>query len=378
MTVAIPLTDVADMWLSEFARASGSAALAAIDGATLLGERAMLGGFRIPSQVSAGGGCKLYACIGGAVALNLSRPSDRELLPALFEVDALDFRDDIAIESLLRHRDMIDIVERGRTMGLAIAGENESPVDNPAMRCMAESPAVALPAQDRGPRVLDLSALWAGPLATHLLGLAGASVTKVESPARPDAMRDGDAAFFALLNRDKVRAMVDLRREDGRSALLAMIAGSDVVIEAARPRALAQFGIDANALVRASPGLTWITITGHGTDGDAANWVGFGDDCGMAAGLGAALRAATGRAGFVGDAIADPLAGLYCANLAWQRWSSGLGGRFSVSMRGIVADSMDIARTRDAAAFACSLRNWAAAAGTPFPDVQRRGEARAC
>jgi len=371
MSCAIPLADVADAWLGELARKTDSAALTGINGATLLGERAMIGGFRIPSRRSAGGGCRLYDAVGGTIALNLARPTDRELLPALLESNAFDVADDDAIAVKIAACDADRLVVRGRAMGLAIAAEHESAPAEPACRLMTEGLAAARPT-GRAPRVLDLSALWAGPLAAHLLWLAGAEVIKVESRTRPDAMRDGDGAFFALLNQGKASVMLDFATVEGREALRLLIARSDVVIEAARPRALAQLGIDADAIVRATPGLSWVTITGHGAEGEVANWVGFGDDCGVAGGLSAALRAASGSSAFVGDAIADPLTGIRAARAAWASWASGKGGRFGLSMRGVVAEALAEARSEDAAVLDRALVAWSAAAGSPFPIVRRR------
>ena len=145
-----------------------------------------------------------------------------------------------------------------------------------------------------------------------------------------------------------------------------------IVIEAARPRALEQLDINAAQIVRSSPGLAWITITAHGAQGDQANWVGFGDDCGVAAGLSAALRSACGRTGFVGDAIADPLTGIFAALTAWDAWLSQRGGRFGVAMSHVVAHCLARARDEDSAALHECLRKWNAAVGKPFPRVQRR------
>lgn len=363
----IPLTSVADLWVEALARDVGGARLTGIDGVTLLGERAMLGGFTIPGQVSAGGGCRLYPARDGAVALNLARAADRELLPALFETDALDATDEQAIAAHIARSNATRLVARGRLMGLAIGAEREEPPSGPPCTMLVESAPVNPPT--RAPRVLDLSALWAGPLAGHLLWLAGADLTKVESRTRPDAMRDGDGALFALLNQGKASVALDFSTLDDRRALLALIAQSDIVIEAARPRALAQLGIDAGELVRAKPGLVWITITGHGAEGPASDWIGFGDDCGVAAGLSAALRAASGRSGFVGDAIADPLTGISAARVAWDAWRTGRGGRFGLSMRGVAAEAMAEADPLD---LTTQLKAWGQAEGRPFPPVQRR------
>jgi CoA transferase family III len=368
--IRIPLACSADAALARLARATGSRAIAALDGMTLLGERAMLGGFAIPGSVSAGGGCGLYRTLDGTIALNLARPADRELLPALFESEEFDTGDAglIAERTAIREADWL--IDRGRLFGLAIAGENErlpSPL-RPCTELVAGQPV----SPGSRPRVLDLSALWAGPLAAHLLWLAGAEVVKVESRRRPDAMRDGDEAFYQLLNQDKASVALDFTDTQDRQALLQLIAASDIVIEAARPRALAQFGIDAEAIVRGTPGLVWITITGHGATGEAAHWVGFGDDCGVTGGLTAALRAASGRAGFVGDAIADPLTGLAAASQAWDAWSSGRGGRFALAMSHVVAACLEEERAARPCALERELSAWAGSAGEPFPEVQRR------
>jgi crotonobetainyl-CoA:carnitine CoA-transferase CaiB-like acyl-CoA transferase len=372
-SIGFPLAGCADQTIARLATATGSQAIAKLDGATLLCERAMLGGMAIPGRVSAGGGCRLFDAADGTIALNLARPTDRELLPALFETDDLDADDREAIAARIARSDAAALVMRARSMGLAIAAEHEtlvSPVD--ACVELVSGPAAAASAQRHTPRVVDLSALWAGPLAAHLLWLAGADVVKVESRTRPDAMREGNNTFYALLNQGKASVVLDFGDANDRQALLSLIAAADIVIEAARPRALAQLGIHAAQIVRKTPGLVWVTITGHGALGEAANWVGFGDDCGVSGGLSAALRAASGRSGFVGDAIADPLTGMLAALVAWEAWRSRQGGRFGLAMSRVIARNLCLARDQDPSALELSLTAWGAAVGKPFPTVNRR------
>jgi hypothetical protein len=392
----IPLASCADQTLAKLAAVTNSAALSKLEGQTLLGERAMLGGMLIPRRTSAGGGCKLFDAVDDIVALNLARPADRELLPALFETDDLNCQDDEAIADRLARSAATALVRRGRSMGLAIASVHETtapladacvadsfvanaPVANAwaasagvANACveMVAGPAALKLARD-APRVVDLSGLWAGPLAAHLLWLAGADVVKVESRTRPDGMR-ANADFHALLNQGKASVALDFADANDRQRLLSVIAASDIVIEAARPRALAQLGIDAAEIVRTTPGLVWLTITGHGAIGEAANWVGFGDDCAVSGGLSAALSAACGQTGFVGDAIADPLTGLCAALVAWEAWAARRGGRFGLSMSQVVAQSLAAAAREDTGALNSALTAWSAAAGQPFPTVDRR------
>lgn len=378
--VGIPLAPCADQTIARLAAATGSAAIAELDGTTLLCERAMLGGMSIPGRISAGGGCRLFDAPGDTVALNLSRPSDRELLPALFETDDLNPLDDEAIAVRIAKSDATVLLMRGRSLGLAIACEHERSLrpaadigtSRPAFVELVRGPAAEVARSRRTPRVVDLTALWAGPLAAHLLWLAGAEVVKVESLTRPDAMRSGDDRLFALLNQGKASVALDFADTSDRHALLSLIATADIVIEAARPRALLQLGIDADQIVQTTPGLVWVSITGHGATGEAANWVGFGDDCSVSGGLSAALRATTGRSGFVGDAIADPLTGMSAALVAWEAWAARRGGRFGLAMSDVLARFLATMHEQAPAALEASLKAWSAAVGEPFPTVDRR------
>jgi hypothetical protein len=116
----------------------------------------------------------------------------------------------------------------------------------------------------------------------------------------------------------------------------------------------------------------WLSITGHGAEGDASAWVGFGDDCGVAGGLTAALRAAGGAAGFVGDAIADPLTGLEAARVGWEAWTSRRSGRFVLAMSHVAASALDAARSENPPELSSALRAWSRAVGQSFPTVDRR------
>lgn len=371
-TLSIPLTPVAGRWLQALARMSGSPALAALDAATLLGERAVLQGFRIPGRVAAGGGCRFYTACDGELALQLSRPSDHELLPAWLEADETVTSDAASLAALIAARPVAELVERGRVLGLALAAAATETSQLPAASTLLLAGYERRTALPRAPRVVDLSSLWAGPLCAQLLSMAGAEVIKLESRQRPDPTRDGMPAFHARLNQHKASVVLDFSDREQIAALRRLCASADIVIEASRPRALAQLGIDAAALVRDTPGLVWLSLTAHGVDGDAANAIGFGDDCGVAGGLSAALRRAGGTLGFVGDAIADPLSGIYAAYCVWQQWQRGQGARIGVAMTGVVAEAVHDARLNDAAAFDASLRNWRANVGAAFPSVRTR------
>lgn len=322
--------------------------------AALMRERTGGGDSHVFGPASAKGGTRLYAARDGWIALNLAREDDSALLPALFGETAFG-----TIAAACRARSEAQLVAQGRQLGMAIAGLHETPL-SPAVSCTAKAPATA---SRRSGRVLDLSALWAGPLAARLLMAQGFSVTRVRSVGREDPTRTSDPAHYAALNDGKAEVSLDLRRADGRDALLGLVRESDIVIEAARPRALRQLGIDADALVRAQAGLTWITITGHGTQGDCGEWVAFGDDAAVAAGLSHELFAATGLIGFVGDAIADPLTGIAAAHAASAQHRQGIGARLILSMAGVVRAGIAASKTSDPAAWEADLH--AAADASP-------------
>ena len=367
---AIPLARWAGRQLTELARLTGSDKIAALDGPTLLGERGS--NYRVGGKVSAGlGGSRLYPTRdGGWFALTLIRAEDRELLPALFLDAEIDIDDNDAIARAVARHDCGELLGRGRDLGLPVASVDETPV-SPPLTVISRGWGRDR-TQHHAPLVVDLSAIWAGPLIGHLLWLAGAEVVKVESLTRPDLIRRDDPATFDLINQGKASVVVDFHSNDEKAALIRLIRRADFVIESSRPRALRQLGIDADALVRDVPGLVWLSVTGHGATGEAANWAGIGNDCGVAGGLSRALAEATGDVGYVGDAIADPLTGITGALAGWRAYQAGEACRIGLSMSAIVARALVEERAHDPAALTAELRAWGAAAGQPFPQVRRR------
>jgi CoA-transferase family III len=368
----IPLARWADRKLRKLAELSGSPRITEISGQTLLGERGSAGGFRISGTVSAGvGGSRLMQTRdGGWFALTLLRDEDRELLPALFFGNLADIRDPSAIASAALRFDCDELVMRGRMLGLPVASADETPA-SPPVEILAKGPARMRPPGHR-PLVIDLSAIWAGPLAGHLLWLAGAEVIKVESPGRPDLIRRDDPATFDLINQGKASVLADLTSDAQKAALIALIRKADVVIESSRVRALRHLGIDADALVSEVPGLVWLSITGHGARGEPANWTGIGNDCGVAGGLSRAMADAGGRIGYVGDAIADPLTGIITALEAWRTLAAGEARRIGFAMSAVAAQALIEERTRDSAGLRRALCAWSAAEGELFPNMPRR------
>lgn len=344
LVAPVALTAAADGALAAL-QAIAPDAILPDNGALLLGERARLLGLGRRGRGSANGACRLVDAQGGRFALNLARPEDWESIPALLGAPATDWT---GVEALAARQSRDAIVAQGRLLGLAIApDERPAPPTAPfAIACLA------WPAPRPGPPlVVDLSALWAGPLAGSLLAMAGARVVKVESRRRPDGARNGDLRFFDLMHGGKASIALDFADPSDRARLHALIAAADIVIEGSRPRALAQLGIDAAAQARR--GATWVSITAYGRTGDAADWIGFGDDAAVAGGLSSAMARGWDEPLFAGDAIADPLTGLTAALAAWAGWRQGGGWLVDVPLSRVIAHACALYEAGPE-----ELRNW--------------------
>jgi len=311
----------------------------ALDGAALLGERAAILGLVRRGRVSPGGSCHLLRAGDAWIAASLARPEDVASLPAWLEREG-PFEDPWRF--VARHAAECcadELARRAAWLGLPVAVAGPPPSPTPPWLRVAIRGTASLAAVDRRPLVVDLSSLWAGPLCTHLLGLAGARVVKLESVHRPDGARRGDSRFFDLLNAGKASVVLDLRSERGRNRLREVLDRADVVVESARPRALTQLGVDAESFVASKPGRTWLSITGYGRGDPDPGRVAFGDDAAVAAGLAQATGRHSGSPLFCGDAIADPLAGLHAALAAHASQIAGGGHLLDVSLRDVVAHS---------------------------------------
>lgn len=272
-----------------------------------------------PSDWSPNGHCQIVQTADGWIAVNLAREDDRAGVPAWLE-SPLDCKPWDAVAAYAAMRSCDAWVERATLLGLPVSrlGESE-PLE------MAVMPDSGLQKRLADMTVLDLSALWAGPLCGGLLAQAGMAVTKVESPARPDPTRQATPDQHARLNGAKRHMQMDL----SDPALLDAIFAADVLITSARPHALARLGITQQALFARNPGLIWVAITAHGFFGDAAMRVGFGDDCAVAGGL---VGWNDNVPCFLGDALADPLTGLRAARLVLDYVRSGQSGLLDAAL----------------------------------------------
>ena len=299
-----------------------------MDPVALAAQRAAFTGFGRSGSRSAGGYAQMVRARDGWVALNLPRPSDIEALPALVGA-AVPAGDWTGIESRIASMTAADVVQQGSGLGLAVAaiGATPAPAHPWSVRC--ESP--GHPRRGQAPVVVDLTGLWAGPLAGGLLAEAGCRVLKVESALRPDGARRGPAGFFDLLNGRKEHVSLDLLAPGALDRLRELIAEADLVLEASRPRVMQQWGISPTEVVAA--GTAWVSITGHGRRGRHSNRIAFGDDAAASGGLVVSGEPPM----FVGDAIADPIAGLAAASIAAHLLAEGQAALAEVSLAGASA-----------------------------------------
>jgi hypothetical protein len=315
--------------------------LARLDPSALLGERAALSGLGRNGQVSAGGSARLLPALDGLLALNLPREADWSLVPAWLATEPSSQKPGNwpALAARVATRRVGPLVDRGRLMGLAVS-DAPKPTDSKRPWFRIQHASQAPPSAATRPlRLLDLSSLWAGPLAASLLASAGVQVLKIESPDRPDGARNGPAAFFDLINANQTGCAIDLQQPRDRAAFERLLDGADIVLESARPRALEQLGYDAGAWVDAAPGRLWVSITGYGRQAPERDWIAFGDDAAIAAGLAWSPTAQAGppSACFCGDAIADPLTGLHAAAIVLAHRRAGRGGLLELSLVDISA-----------------------------------------
>jgi len=274
-----------------------------LPGVEVLGERAALAGFHRNAPFSAGGSFRCLPAQDGWLGLSLAREWDREVLPAL--IGAPVAGDPwTAVAGWLGRADAQHALEQAVDLQLAAGIVPAEPLGE--RRTPVEVTAGGLRSGTARPTVVDLSALWAGPLCARLLGLAGARVIKVESVDRPDGARFGPPAFFDCMHAGHEFVWLDFAQQ--RNELHALIASADVVLEASRPRALARLGIDTHEHVAA--GTVWASITAYGRRGNDADRIGFGDDVAAGAGLVAWTDSGPVPAG---DALADPIAGVHAA-----------------------------------------------------------------
>lgn len=310
--------------IEELSRAKGTPVRVCWE-AALAGRAALLGLSR-HGRTSANGTCRLLDAADGQIALSLPRPDDLDMVPAL-TCGAVSGDPWEAVARAASATPAAGFVDRARLLGLGAGVPGERLGGDPyAADQLGEKH--LLPA-GRPWTVLDLSSLWAGPLAARILAEAGARVTKVEDPARLDGARHNPAFYSWIHSQAESNIRIEFQSPDGQQELAHLLAGANVVIEASRPRALEQMGLSPEQR-GLQPGQVWVSVTAHGRHGSEREWIGFGDDAAIAGGL--FCNDSSGRPVFCGDAVADPITGLVAALAALRSLRDGGGQLIDVPL----------------------------------------------
>lgn len=182
-----------------------------------------------------------------------------------------------------------------------------------------------------GVRVLDLTRVWAGPLAARVIADLGADVICVEAPTArgPAVVPPGTPTYFGggqvpepwnqqplfqKLHRNRKSLCVDLKVEKGRRLFLELVAKSDVVIENFSARAMGRLDLDYERLREANPEIIYVGMPAFGADGPYRDYVGYGPAVEPMTGLPAVMGYSKDEPRVTGTATPDAIAGLAAAS----------------------------------------------------------------
>lgn len=194
----------------------------------------------------------------------------------------------------------------------------------------------------RGVRVVDLTSVIFGPLASQILADYGADVIKVEAPEGDSTRHTGPAAergmsaLFLGSNRGKRSIVLDLKNEGGRSAMQSLVAGADVFMHSMRPQKLAAIGLEPASLMAANPRLVYAALLGFSSGGRYSGRPAYDDIIQGMSGLASLMRRQTGEVRYLPTIAADKT----CAHTAahailaalFARERTGSGGLVEIPM----------------------------------------------
>ena len=203
------------------------------------------------------------------------------------------------------------------------------------------------PARDPAQRILEgltvvsIEQAVAAPFATRQLADLGARVIKVERPGLGDFARDYDetvmgmSSHFVWLNRSKESIALDLKTDDGRRAMLALVARADVFVQNLAPGAAERLGLGAADLRAKHPGLIHVSISGYGPGGPYTKKKAYDLLVQCEAGL-VSITGSPDEPAKVGISVADIAAGMYAytgvLTALLRKGRTGEGATVEISM----------------------------------------------
>ena len=207
-----------------------------------------------------------------------------------------------------------------------------------------------------GIKVLDLSRILAGPWSTQVLADYGAEVWKIERPGAGDDTRHWgppyakdangketqESAYYLAANRGKRSIELDISSETGQTAIKALAAEADILVENYKVGGLAKYGLDYASIKAINPKIIYCSITGFGQSGPYADKAGYDAMIQAMGGLmsvtGEKDQLPGGGPQKVGVAVADLMTGMYAVSAVlaalFYRHSNGGGPTYRLSFIG--------------------------------------------
>ncbi len=193
-----------------------------------------------------------------------------------------------------------------------------------------------------GIRILDLTSVVAGPLATQMLADMGADVIKVEAPEGDAPRHTGPArspnmaALFMGLNRGKRSIVLDLKKDAAKDALWRLISSADVLVHSMRPQAIGKLGFDHKIVCGKHPRLVYAALHGYRDGGPYSGQPAYDDVIQGQSGIAALMAQMAGEPRYAPMILADKtcalaIAGAVCAAL-FARERSGRGQFVEIPM----------------------------------------------
>ncbi len=194
----------------------------------------------------------------------------------------------------------------------------------------------------QGIRILDLSRLLPGPLATQMMADLGAEVIKIEDTKAPDytrffpPLKGSQSLNYISINRSKLSITLDLKSDEGKRKFFELVKTADIVVDSFRPGVLQKMGIDYDAAKQHNEKIIYVAVTGYGYTGtykDKAghdmNYLGYSGILG--------LTGDTEKPIIPACQVADVAGGSYpavvaCLSALWARERTGKGQFVDVAM----------------------------------------------
>jgi crotonobetainyl-CoA:carnitine CoA-transferase CaiB-like acyl-CoA transferase len=193
-----------------------------------------------------------------------------------------------------------------------------------------------------GIRVVDLTAVLLGPVATQIFGDLGADVIKIEPPAGDTTrsiglhVEPGMASLFLHTNRNKRSLVLDLKQEAGREVLRRLLKTADILFHNMRPQALTRLGFDYETVAEINPAIIYCAAFGYGQGGRYATRPAYDDLIQGAVALPSLFERSSGSPSYIPAALIDRMVALSAVNCATaalvHRERTGQGQSIEVPM----------------------------------------------